>query len=296
MPYREDAPDVVIPCRAGNNRELRYALRSIERNFDYRHIWVVGAWPQWLKLDHPRLTAVRRPTMTTKYRTTRAHYKWACDDPRVSDPWVMWNDDFFVLHPIHELPPIHRGRCDLVTPMFATWTSKWAQGLREAEATLKRMLPGRVLYNYDIHTPLLVHKRQMRRALTIAGSLRSDAVHVRTLYGNLANLGGTSMHDPKTYAPKILPPTQAWLSSHDHSFATAVEPHLRRAGLTALSPFELAGVPDHARTANPKAQDPRQSMAKRRMRYRVLKTENGNRVVPEAPAMAPAARRIGRPR
>lgn len=295
MPYREDAPDVVLPCRPGENRELRYALRSLERNFDYRHIWVVGAWPAWLRLDHPRLTAVKRPTLTPKYRATRAHYRWACEHPDVSDPWVMWNDDFYLLHPLAELPPIHRGRCDVVTPMFKTWNSKWAVGLRETEKVLKKLLPGRTLYNYDIHTPLLVHKRQMRRALTIAEHMKTDAPHVRTLYGNLAKLGGTALPDPKTYSPKILPPTQEWLSSHEQSFANAVEPHLRRAGMSMLCSFELPGVPDHPRTANPRASDARLSMAKRRMRYRVLKTAAGNRVVPEPePPTADQTRAIAR--
>lgn len=296
MPYRADAPDVVLPCRPGDNRELRYALRSLERNFDYRHIWVVGSWPAWLRLDHQHLTAVKRPTLTPKYRTTRAHYRWACDSPDVTDPWVMWNDDFFVLRPLRSLPAIHRGRCDQVTPMFAKWNSKWAVGLRETERVLKRILPGQVLYNYDIHTPLLVHKRQMRRALGIAENMRIAAPHVRTLYGNLAKLGGSALADPKTYSPKVLPAGTTWLSSHEATFASAVEPHLRRAGLAGLSMFELPGVPDHQRTANPRAIDPRQSMRKRRMRYRVLKTPDGNRVVPEQPAAAPALPARGRNR
>ena len=296
MPYRADAPDVVLPCRPGDNRELRFALRSLERNFDYRHIWIVGSWPAWLRTDHPHLTAVKRPTLTPKYRTTREHYRWACDSHDVSDPWVMWNDDFYVLRPLHALPPIHRGRCDQVTPMFAAWNSKWAVGLRETERVLKRTLPRQVLYNYDIHTPLLVHKGQMRRALNIAESMRIAAPHVRTLYGNLAKLGGTALADPKTYSPKVLPAGTMWLSSHEATFVSAVEPHLRRAGLTATSVFELAGVPDHQRTANPRAIDPRQSMRKRRMRYRVLKTPQGNRVVPEQPATPTPATARGRRR
>lgn len=296
MPYREDAPDVVLPCRPGDNRELRYALRSIDRNFDYHHIWIVGSWPAWLRLDHPRLTAVKRPTLTPKYRTTRAHYRWACENPDVTDPWVMWNDDFYLLHPLDTLPPIHRGRCDIVTPMFAAWHSKWAIGLRETEKRLKRMMPGAVLYNYDIHTPLLVHKRQMRRALGIAEAMKIAAPHVRTLYGNLAHLGGNALHDPKVYAAKILPPNTVWLSSHENTFMTAVEPHLRRANLTGHSPFEIPGVPDHTRTSNPKASDARYSMNKRRMRYRVLKTLDGNRVVPEQTALTRArtANTLGR--
>lgn len=282
MPYRPDAPDIVIPCRSGENRELRYALRSLEAFFPYRYIWIVGSWPRWVRPDHEHLTTVRRPTLRPKYRTTRAHYRWACDHPDVTDPWVMWNDDFFLLRPLVSLPPIHRGRILDVEPQFATWQSKWAIGLRETHRLLRRLQPGRTLYSYDIHTPMLCHKATMLRALNIADHMNATAPHVRTIYGNLQRIGGTPLRDPKTYSHQPLAPGQTWLSSHENTFSTAVEPHLRAIGLTHPSPYETPGILD----AQPTNRTPTAHLnadRKRRMRYRVLPGPEGNKIVPDTP-------------
>lgn len=290
MPHRPDAPHVVLPCRSGDNRELRYALRSIEKNFDYGHIWIVGAWPRWLNTQHDHLTAVARPRQRIKYATTRSHYRWACTDTRVSDPWVMWNDDFFALCRTPELPAIHRGRCSEVTPMFRTWTSKWAIGLRETERVMKKLMPGRTLYNYDIHVPMIVSKHPMLRALDVAEAMRIPAPHVRTLYGNLARLGGTAMPDPKIERTRHRRPAEkCWLSSKEDTFRTAVEPILTDAGLHARSPFELRGVADDqpARTRGEPAAPNPHSPSKVRMRYRVVQSERGAQTLRE-PVRRPA--------
>lgn len=263
MPYTPDAPDIVLPCRNGDNPELRYALRSINQNMPHGHIWIIGAWPAWLK-DSEHLTRIRRPKQRHKYATTRAHYRYACQSPRISDPWVMWNDDFFLLRPIDQIPVLHWGPLDRAVTRFSSWTSRWANGMRDTAKLLKDLQPGTKHLCYDLHTPLTIHSASMLRALELGG--RIPAAHIRTLYGNLAHIGGTYHPDPKTYNAPNNPKT--WLSSHESTFIHAILPTLKHRGLTTPADWENLRIRDEGPRRVPRARTNR--ARRQRMTYRVL--------------------------
>lgn len=215
--------DVVYVNRDGENPELRYSLRTLH-HVTHHQVRIFGGAPSWVNPDwvhhHKRMQS------GSSYRSTRAHIKAACGTPEVSDPFMLWNDDFFAMKPIGEVPLMHRGPLDAMVERHGGMKTLWARALREtAEMVEKRLGP--MGLSYDLHAPLIVHKEPMRDALRWAEKAKCDAVHTRTLYGNLADLGGAETHDPKMMRRSGPFPAGPWLSSGDDTFRSAIEPVLR---------------------------------------------------------------------
>ena len=219
--------DIVYVNKEGENPELRYSLRTLQ-NITHDNVWVFGGSPSWLNHDtvHYRSNAQR----ASPYSSTRSHIAAACNTREVSDPFLLWNDDFYVMKPIIDVPIMHRGS-------LKEWISKtpqartiWWTGLYETAALINTFeKPDHVEWkSYDIHVPLPIYKYEMKEALRLATKIRTDAVHLRTLYGNIAVEGiGTMVVDPKVTRRKDPFPRGPWLSSGDDTFLSTVEPVLR---------------------------------------------------------------------
>ena len=95
--------------RFHNNDELRYSLRSLDRNARWlRRIFVFSNCPppDWLRSDHPRLTWVRHeevippeflPTFNSHVIESFLHRI-----PDLASQFIYMNDDFFVLRKVEK--------------------------------------------------------------------------------------------------------------------------------------------------------------------------------------------------
>ena len=207
--------DIVYVCRAGENRELRYSLRSVSANVAHERVHIVGGWPPWIS---PAVHLHERPTLGTKYLTTTAHVRYACGAPEISDPFILFNDDFFALEQVPEIRPMHRGDVDSVLRRYRTLNSPWARGMRATAQHLRATFPDRLLYSYEVHVPMIIHKEKMIMALDMAEAMAIPAPHKRTIYGNVAELGGEMIVDPKIDRNSTRLPDGPWLSTDDSRF------------------------------------------------------------------------------
>lgn len=218
--------DAVYMVRPGPVEELRFSLRSLAANVSHERVWIFGSAPSWV--DRNAVRVVPSPKLGTKYATTTGHVRVMCRHPEVSDPFVLWMDDVYAVAPIGEMPRLHLGPLDARLQRFSSLRSTWASGMRATAALLAERFPDRELLSYEHHAPLIVHKAAMLEALDVADGMRIPAPHKRTLYGNIAELGGIRLRaDPKWVSWAVDPPKGQWLSSDDASFRTLTRPVLR---------------------------------------------------------------------
>jgi hypothetical protein len=233
--------DVVYLCRAGENEELRYSLRSLA-NLPHERVWIFGGKPEWVT----GVELVPTDQRGAKYKVTTRAMRAACEHPDVSDPFILFNDDFYVARPVSEVPVLHRG---LVADVLADYRRRWhglsaySRGMMQT-AELLESLGFAAPLSYELHLPLPVHKRAMIEALDVGAAAGIAVLHKRTLYGNLARLGGERLTDVKITTPRdgrivarhVARAGSAWLSSGDTTFRE-LEPFLRHR-FPAPSPHE----------------------------------------------------------
>lgn len=214
--------DVVYLCRPGDNPELRLSLRSLQHHVAHDRVWIIGGWPDWVA----NVAVVGVHQTTDKHRNTTVAMRVACNHPDISDPFMVWNDDFYALEPTH-VAHWHRGPAVEVIDLYQRRhpTSPYTKGMRATIELLEASGYPDPL-SYELHMPLIVHKAEMLAALDLGQHL--PVAHKRTIYGNLARLGGEQRTDCKVYEPGHPLPTP-WASTEDRTFR-----HYQRAIRDAL--------------------------------------------------------------
>lgn len=187
--------DVVYPVRSGDeNEELRYSLRSLS-NVPHATVHISGFTPSWLNGHVNRIPV---PQQANKYRSAEANLLAAIDSDDVSDPFWLFNDDFFMLRKMRAIPMLHRGLLrDVIADYLARHSGHYVQGMIHAQELLQSLGLEEPLYSYEMHSPIKVYKADMRQTLELRG--KQDCYHLRTVYGNLVRLQGTASEDVKVY-------------------------------------------------------------------------------------------------
>lgn len=176
------------------NEELRYSLRSVAKNMQYNRVWIFGGCPFNIVPDiRVRVDQVGK----TKWDRVRNMYKMVCENKEITDDFIMFNDDFFVMQPTNYIEPLYR--CPLEEHIKILEPSKptpYSKLLREAKQTLERW--GCPTLSYELHTPFIFNKKKLLKMLETF----PNAHCCRTMYGNLYNVSGRQSSDVKIFSSK----------------------------------------------------------------------------------------------
>lgn len=196
------------------NEELRYSLRSVDKNVPHRKVWFLGGKPEGL---HPDGWIHVNQNEVTKWENTSLLLKTACQNPEITGDFILFNDDFFVMYPIKEIPYYSDGslsrRVLSLKIKFHRLTSYSLRLQQTNDMLTKRSFP---TFNYALHYPMIINKKEMLETFEEF----PQGLMWRSLYGNHHKKKVSLTKDCKISDRITLPEeTQVYISTKDDVFS-----------------------------------------------------------------------------
>ena len=171
------------------SEELRYSLRSLI-NYPHDNVVLVGDLPRFINTQHVHFIKGNR--YPNKHRNTTDNIRLACLSDKVSDDFVLFNDDFFITAPVTP-QNYHRGSVDDNYNKMPNDTYWQDARLTQALTGLQGML------SYDLHVPMIMNKQNYLDMLVLFKDemKQQKRFHKRSVYGNLFIKDAEYMEDVK---------------------------------------------------------------------------------------------------
>lgn len=196
--------DVVYVLGSGsswNNNEIRFSLRSIEKNgIGVGKIFVVGTFSEFLSDEVIQIKAddIYNPTVNADGNIAHKVLA-ACADERLSDDFLFINDDHILLKQIDlkDIPAFHKG--DMNTFKETYWTlNYWRTRLKNTREILNGA--GLPALHFDCHTPIIFNKKLFQEVMSRFDIGEGIGLTMKSLYGNCiyANTGTLLDGEKKT--------------------------------------------------------------------------------------------------
>lgn len=181
--------DIVYFVKDGlNNEELRYSLRSVCKNLKFDRVWIFGGCPRDIVPD----VRIRvEQTGKTKWDKVRNMFRMAAENKELSDDFILFNDDFFVMQYTEEIKTLYH--CTFDERIAQLPKGEYRDNLQTTCDFLKESIDTPL--SYELHVPFVFNKQKLLELIDKYPDLRST----RSLYGNLYNIGGEKSDDVKAF-------------------------------------------------------------------------------------------------
>ena len=214
---------VYILKRDIDSDELRYSLRSVCENMEFREVWFFCGCPEWAQPDH-HVPFIQKGTdgWVRQFET----FGEIARTEGVSDEFYLFNDDFFVMKPYtmdgNEASGTLYGRALAIRDAYGQDTAYSKRLLYTAKMLQFKHLDR---ISYEVHMPMLMEKSKVAQTYEEF----DNRVFFRSAYGNQHFIGGTIVRDVKVSASEPFDRDSALLSTNDKNFLTgAVGKFIRR--------------------------------------------------------------------
>ena len=204
---------------SANNEELRYSLRSL-KNFPHNKVWIYGYCPKWVKPDH-YVRVVQ--DQDNKWQNVNKMLRLACNNPKITDSFWLFNDDFFIMKPVKN--PTNHYNGDLYKRIVRLEDNygkitEYSQLLRDCCKELESL--GCDTKNYTLHVPMLFNRKKALEVFSL-----TEFPGFRSLYANYFKIGGNQMRDVKITSKTKEYKDGIYLSTDERSFDGEVGKQIR---------------------------------------------------------------------
>lgn len=216
-----------------DTEELKYSLRSVEKNFPINRVWFVGGQPEGLE---PDIRLKHEQIGNSKWEMIRSSMWKAVSDERLSEDFFLFNDDFFVMEPVDTdsfrnfVDGTLERRIDELHS--ESGMNAYTRTLFKLEQELKTMHEPTM--NFDVHLPMLLNKEQVRSTL-----YKCSSPQMRSAIGNINRLPFVIHPDVKVYDLESVPVNETYLSTNDDTFRKGNVGKYIRETFTTKSRFEV---------------------------------------------------------
>lgn len=193
--------------------EIRYSVRSVVENFPYNRIVFYGGKPKDIE---PDIYVEVNQIGFDRYEKVNYTIQKICADDDLTDNFWLFNDDFFVMKPVEDLPYAFRGTIEQRINSINGLHGPSGGYVRAQIATRNYLIKnGYDTLDYSLHIPMLIDRKLGAETL----KEHPNQKLFRALYGNVNMVGGVRMDDVKVYGATDDPDRESpFLSTKDSSF------------------------------------------------------------------------------
>lgn len=190
--------DILYPIGTGskwNDNELRFSLRSIEKNMkSIRNVYIIGRKPEWAT----NVIHIYQPDILMNNADGNIIMKVmkAAKEERLSNEFLFMNDDHFIMKPIkpNEILNYHKAILSEKTASYFN-NNMWSKRLLRTKKLLESL--HKTTYHYDCHTPILINKAKFIEIFENIDYKSSIGYTMKSTYGNIAEIEPKALEKEK---------------------------------------------------------------------------------------------------